>query len=117
MGLKTIPILPSADFDVTSKYYAALGFQEMGRWPDEYLTLRAGDGLELHFWFNPQVERYTNDVACYVRFDSAAEAQALHDRWAALQLPLELKAPEKTDYGLLEFALIDPHGNLLRIGG
>jgi hypothetical protein len=25
-------------------------------------------------------------------------------------------APEDTDYGLREFALVDPHGNLLRVG-
>lgn len=27
-----------------------------------------------------------------------------------------MKAPEQTDYGILEFSVSDPHGNLLRIG-
>jgi hypothetical protein len=74
--------------------------------------------LELHFWSNPTVDRKTNDVACYIRFDSAAEARALHDAWAPNVAPgARLDAPVETDYGLTEFALIDPHGNLLRVGG
>jgi hypothetical protein len=28
-----------------------------------------------------------------------------------------LNSPKATDYGLLEFALIDAHGNLVRVGG
>ena len=27
-----------------------------------------------------------------------------------------MKAPEQTDYEILEFSVTDPHGNLLRIG-
>ena len=76
----TIPILPSGDFDVTAEFYARLGFTERGRWPGDYLIIRNDAvGIELHFWSKPDVDRWTNDVACYVRFDSAGEAQALHD--------------------------------------
>jgi len=31
--------------------------------------------------------------------------------------PAELRAPWTTDHGLLEFALIDLDGNLVRVGG
>jgi hypothetical protein len=80
--------------------------------------LQRDDGIELHFWSNPGVDRATNDVGCYIRFGTAAEAQSLHDHWAARLPPGgRLNPPEDTDYGLLEFALIDLHGNLLRIGG
>jgi hypothetical protein len=118
MSARTIPILPSRHFDETARFYAPLGFAESKRWPNEYLILRRDDGIELHFWSNPKVERATNDVACYVRFDTAAETQALYDAWAP-QVPADgrLMPPSSTDYGLLEFALIDPHGNLVRIGG
>ena len=33
---EAVPILPSLDLDVTSKFYARLGFVEDDRWPDEY---------------------------------------------------------------------------------
>jgi hypothetical protein len=117
MGAVTIPILPSPDFDTTSSYYAALGFRECGRWGD-YLILDRDDQIELHFWLSGDVDPLTNDVACYIRFDTAAEAQALYDEWSRVQLAGgRLNSPKATDYGLLEFALIDAHGNLVRVGG
>jgi catechol 2,3-dioxygenase-like lactoylglutathione lyase family enzyme len=119
MGVKTIPILPSSDFDETVRFYERLGFAEQGRWPNEYLILqRAHDSFELHFWFCDSVDPKGNDVACYARWDTAAEARALHDEWAAVDVePGRLHPPTETDYGLLEFALVDAHGNLVRVGG
>ena len=117
MGLKTIPQLPSDDLDATSAFYNRLGFLERARWPEEYLILERAD-LELHFWFKCPVDPHTNDVSCYVRFDTAEEARALHDQWAELDMNAgRLHGPTETDYGLLEFAVVDPHGNLLRVGG
>jgi hypothetical protein len=118
MSAKTIPILPSRDFDETAGFYVPLGFRETGRWPGEYLTMAREDGIELHFWSKPNLRPAANDVACYIRFESAAEARSLHDSWAS-RVPDggRLHPPVPTGYGLLEFALGDPHGNLLRIGG
>ena len=77
-----IPILPSRDFDETAAFWALLGFTERGRWPDEYLIQRHPSlGIELHFWYSPRVDRWTNDVACYVRFDSPAATLACHHGW------------------------------------
>jgi hypothetical protein len=117
--VKVIPILPSGDFDDTERFYQPLGFVETGRWANEYLILqRSTDDLELHFWFKPAVDPMKNDVACYVRFDSAQEARSMYEEWQRVDVnPGRLHAPQETDYGLLEFALIDGHGNLLRIGG
>lgn len=115
----TIPILPSADLPATARFYAGLGFREAGHWPTEYLILVHEVGIELHFWMGDTVDRWTNDVACYVRFPTAADARALHDAWAAIGVPhpADLRPPRGTAYGLLEFALIDLHGNLVRVGG
>jgi len=119
MGLKTIPILPSDNFDDTARFYKRLGFAEQGRWQSEYLILqRPSDELELHFWFTDSVDPRTNDVACFVRWDTATEARALHDEWASVDVaPGRLVPLNETDYGLLEFAIVDRHGNLIRIGG
>jgi hypothetical protein len=121
MSAVTIPILPSRDLDETVAFYATLGFAVRGCWPD-YLILIRPEPIELHFWSNREVVAERNDVACYVRFTTAAEAQALHDAWAPVAAGWSgtfprLVAPRPTDYGLLELAMLDPHGNLLRIGG
>jgi hypothetical protein len=121
MAPVTIPILPSADFDVTSGFYASLGFEETGRWPNDYLIVRHPDlGVELHFWSNPAVDRWTNDVGCYVRFENPAAAEACHRGWrdAVIPEPAKLSEPQEGPApGSLEFHVIDLHGNLVRLGG
>lgn len=57
-------------------------------------------------------------AGCHLSVDDAA---ALHAEFAGLGLPGEgiprlHGDPERTDSGLLEFALVDIDGNLLRIG-
>jgi hypothetical protein len=116
----TIPILPSADFDVTRDFWALLGLEEAGRWPDEYLILRHPLlAIELHFWLHREVDRWSNDVACYVRFDTPDEALACHAAWAGVGIPESavLSAPQQEPWGAVEFHVIDLHGNLVRLGG
>ena len=117
---ETIPILPSADFDVTASFWSALGFTERGRWEAEYLILRhEALAIELHFWHDPSVDRWTNDVACYVRFESPEAAVAQHAQWADVEVPdpARLSSPEAEEWGAVEFHVIDLHGNLVRLGG
>lgn len=120
MAATTIPILPSADFDVTARFWALLGFTERGRWVDEYLiVVHEALGIELHFWHDPSVDRWTNDVACYVRFSTPDEAVAAHAGWAGVQVPepAVLNPPHHDEDGSVEFHVIDQHGNLVRLGG
>lgn len=119
MSPETIPILPSADFDVSASFWSVFGFVERGRWL-EYLILRhPGLEIELHFWISPKVDRWTNDVSCYIRFDHPEEVLGHHASWAdvAVAEPALLTAPEVDDSGAVEFQIIDPHGNLVRLGG
>ncbi|MDQ7991107.1 MAG: VOC family protein [Propionicimonas sp.] len=119
MAATTIPILPSADFAVTAGFWARLGFAETGRWEDYLILRHAGLGIELHFWPDPSVDRWTNDVACYVRFDTPQEALDAHAGWAATDVPppARLSQPQQESWGAVEFHVIDPHGNLVRFGG
>jgi hypothetical protein len=120
MATVTIPILPSADFDVTAGFWADFGFAETGRWPAEYLTLRHDAlGIELHFWHDPDVDRWSNDVACYVRFDTPDQVRAAHEAWADAQIhhPAQRSEPQDEPWGAVEFHIIDMHGNLVRLGG
>lgn len=116
---ETIPILPSADFDATARFWALLGFGRLARW-DDYLVLRHEDlAIELHFWFDLAVQRETNDVACYVRFSDPEAALACHRRWRDVDLPAPavLSTPRREPWGATEFHIIDVHGNLVRLGG
>ncbi len=118
MSVETIPILPSSDFDDTSAFFARLGFSENGRWPASYLILEHPVGIELHFFWSKRLRPRSNDHGAYVRFSTAAQVDDLHATWAGLELgDGRITDPEDTDYGLREFALLDPERNLLRIGG
>lgn len=119
MPAETIPILPSADFDLSASFWAGFGFVETGRWQD-YLILRHRElAIELHFWLDTHVDRWTNDVACYIRFGSPEEAVARHDEWAEVTVPdpARLTPPRTEPWGGVEFHVIDLHGNLVRLGG
>jgi hypothetical protein len=117
MDAVTRPILPSADLDATTAFYAPLGFDVRGHWPQEYLILAGPDAIELHFWQNPRVDRWTNDVACWVGYRSPADVQRRHDAWAAVGVAEPASLRDVDGAGpLVEFQLIDLHGNLLRVG-
>ena len=116
----TIPILPSADFDVTAGFWRDFDFHEIGRWVHEYLILRHEPlAIELHFWHDPTVDRWTNDVACYVRFESPDAASAQHRAWSGVEVqhPASFRPLRTEPWGATEFAVIDLHGNLVRFGG
>jgi hypothetical protein len=106
----TIPILPSLNLDETSGFYARLGFIEDSRWVGEYLIVTR-DECEIHFWACTEPEISENS-SCYVYVEDAA---ALYAEYLAKGIE-RMEAPAKTDYDILEFNIVDPHGNLIRIG-
>ena len=67
----------------------------------------------------PEIDPLTTIAGCYLRVE---DADALYREWDAVGVPTEaetgsrLIAPADTDYGMREFALVDPNGNLLRVG-
>ena len=76
------------------------------------------EGAGLHFFHSPSLDPWSSDAGCYLYVE---DADALFADYAGLGLPGEgiprlHGAPEDTDYGLREFAVVDPDGNLLRIG-
>lgn len=117
MTATTRPILPSADLVATAEFYRPLGFSLVGHWPGEYLIIAGPDTIELHFWSDPDVDRWTNDVACWIGYPGPAGVRALHARWSAVGVaePATLR-PVTDDGRLTEFQLIDQFGNLLRVG-
>jgi catechol 2,3-dioxygenase-like lactoylglutathione lyase family enzyme len=115
-----VPIMPSNDLDATLAFYARLGFENAGSAPSEwnYLIVRRGN-VQLHFYRDADVDPLTTSSSCYVYTD---DADALYAAWHSIGVPTDsntgsrLQAPVDTDYGMREFALIDPSGNLVRVG-
>ena len=110
----TIPILASRDIDETVAFYGGLGFDVVARYDEfgpTYLLLRRDD-VELHFVHRPDVDPHESSGGCYIRLE---DAQAVYDDWAPLGLS-EIHAPRDTPWGMHEFFVVDPSGNLIRIG-
>jgi catechol 2,3-dioxygenase-like lactoylglutathione lyase family enzyme len=115
-----VPILPAKDLDATLAFYERLGFENAGAPPSEwnYLIIRRGT-VQLHFYADPGVDPLTTAAGCYVFTD---DADALHRDWNTIGIVTDpttgsrLQEPVDTDYGMREFALIDPSGNLIRVG-
>jgi catechol 2,3-dioxygenase-like lactoylglutathione lyase family enzyme len=115
-----VPILPSRELDETLSFYQRLGFELRGAPIERFRYLIVGRGsVELHFWDAPEVDPLTTDFSCYVH---VRDADALYSEWERIGVPSDPKTgsrlmpPWDTDYGLREFALVDPSGNLVRIG-
>ena len=106
-----IPTLPARSIDDTVAYYERLGFHTVARYPgeQEYAIVRRDDA-ELHFYEFP-VDPEQNLAGCYLRI---ADAAALFEEWQGVEDTVQPLID--TDYGLREFAVSDPNGNLLRIG-
>ena len=73
--------------------------------------------MEIHFFGQPDLVPAKSSAGCYVRVSDAA---AWHRAFAGAGLPRtglpRLTDPEAKPWGLLEFALVDADGNLVRIG-
>jgi catechol 2,3-dioxygenase-like lactoylglutathione lyase family enzyme len=115
--LGVAPTLPSSDLAATAAFYSRLGFEEVRHFPGQYLIVMRED-VGLHFFHASDVDPWTSIAGCYLYVE---DADALYGEYAALGLPGEgiprlHGPPGDSDYGLREFAVVDPDGNLLRIG-
>lgn len=108
-----VPILPSRDLDETLAFYERLGFESRGAPHGVWDYLIVGrDDAHLHFYLDRDVDPLTTACSCFVFVD---DADALHAEWQAADVE-RLHAPTDTEYGMREFALVDPSGNLIRVG-
>ena len=113
---RTEPILPARSLDETRAFYEKLGFTPWfrGRW--DYEIVSRGH-LVVHFFSHPGLTPGKNDAGCYWRVE---DADRFYQEFVALSLPSEgiprLTAPADQPWGMREFTLVDPSGNLVRIG-
>jgi catechol 2,3-dioxygenase-like lactoylglutathione lyase family enzyme len=109
------PILPAHDVPRTSAFYESLGFVP-GYRDLRYEILRRGN-LVVHLEFRDDLVPAANQTSCYWRVH---DADGLYREFASLGLPSEgtprLTEPFDEPWGMREFTLKDPAGNLIRVG-
>ena len=112
-----IPTLPCRSVSATVAFYKRLGFEggahEFNR---EYAILRRG-AVELHFFTHKGILPAESSAGCYIR---VLDVQSIYRSFSSSQLPRtgipRMETLEDKPWGLREFAVVDPDGNLLRIG-
>jgi len=105
-----IPILPVRDLREAGEFWTSAGL-EIKKYDEGYAYVLA-DGHEfVHLAVRPSVDPGTNLAGCYIH---VVEVQEWHDRLAAAGLPVGPVRDEP--WGMTEFAVRDPSGNLVRIG-
>jgi hypothetical protein len=112
-----IPILPSRSVSETLTFFRRLGFD--GRIVgngDSYAMLTRGT-IELHFFTHSELRPADSCACCYFR---VLDVKEMFDAFALAKLPRKgiprMDALEDKPWGMREFAIVDPDGNLLRIG-
>lgn len=114
---RAIPVLPSRSVDDTVHFYQRLGFTaKVWGAPYQYAILCRGT-LELHFFTHPELRPAESCAGCYLR---VANVQDIYDAFTSASLPPKgiprRDALETKPWGMREFAVVDPDGNLIRIG-
>ncbi|HRJ21786.1 MAG TPA: VOC family protein [Bryobacteraceae bacterium] len=112
------PILPARDLEEIRTFYSRLGFRAWfgaaAPWPYEILSR---GNLVVHFYLESGLDPARNNASCYWR---VPDAGALHGEFSSLNLPdagiPRLTPPADQPWHMREFALVDPSGNLVRIG-
>lgn len=115
---QAIPTLPSRDLVETVNFYRQLGFESCAAqdYQSDYVILQRGS-LELHFFKMAEIAPTESYAGCYLRVGSV---DTLAQEFQQLGLPSKgiprLGTVADKPWGMREFYLVDPSGNLLRIG-
>jgi len=111
-----IPILPSRNLDHTLDFYRRLGFDGFIHSHGGYAILMRGT-LELHFFASTEVVPQKSSACCYLR---VANVDGVYWDFSRAELSREgiprQGTLENKPWGMREFSVVDPDGNLLRIG-
>lgn len=107
------PVIPVRDLDAALQRYQRLGFHtQRYKGEDRYAFANRGAvSLHLTEWREHDPKQSGAVIYLYV-----SDADAVHEEWSRANLPGRLTTPEDTDYGLREFAYVDPDGTLHRVG-
>jgi catechol 2,3-dioxygenase-like lactoylglutathione lyase family enzyme len=112
-----IPILPSRSVSDTVAFYRRLGFDGGAHEFDPGYGILKRGSVELHFFTHRELVPADSSAGCYIR---VLDVDEFYLSCALSGLPStgipRMEVLEDKPWGLREFAVIDPDGNLIRIG-
>jgi catechol 2,3-dioxygenase-like lactoylglutathione lyase family enzyme len=111
-----IPILPSRSLNDTLAFYRRLGFEGFIHSHGDYAILTRGT-VELHFFTHRELRPAESSAGCYIR---VSDVESIYRDFSTAELtskgiPRQTTLEDKP-WGMREFAVVDPDGNLLRVG-
>ena len=112
-----IPTLPSRSIAATAAFYQRLGFEGgVHEFNNAYSILRRG-AAEPHFLTHEKLVPTESSAGCYIR---VLDVETFFRDCLTSKLPPKgiprMEPLQDKPWGLREFAIVDPDGNLLRIG-
>ena len=111
-----IPILPSRSVNDTLTFFRRLGFEGKIHGNGDYAILTLGS-VEIHFFTHHELRPAESCGMCYIR---VSNVEAIYREFALAELPRKgIPRQDGLDdkpWGMREFAIVDPDGNLIRIG-
>lgn len=107
----TTPIFPVRDLDVATHFYRSLDFEVDEYRDGGYAWVMSPMGEVLHLVVTESLDPGANHSAAYFHVEDAHE---WHSNWAAAGVAVS--ALEVKQWGMREFSMHDPDGNLIRVG-
>jgi hypothetical protein len=107
-GKRIAPIFPVRDLSVALDHYQSLGFTT--RRYDEGYGFAELERIEIHLGVIPEGQTSTPSSA----YLFVEDADVLAKKW--MSTPADVRLPEDTEWGQHEGVVIDPDGNIIRLG-
>lgn len=104
------PILPVRDMAEATTFWETTG-HSVERYDGGYAFVMRDGGELLHVTTDPTLDPARNSTACYIHERNVDE---VHATWAAAGLPVSVL--DDMPWGMREFTVKDPSGNLIRVG-
>ncbi len=111
--IKACPQFPAADVRKTAEWYRdRLGFRIVRLKANENFAIVERDGVEIHFWTCGD-RHIAEHTSAYVRVD---DIEGVHKLMGEASLGGTISKVAERDWGMREFYVTDPEGNLLKFG-
>lgn len=107
---QAIPVLASLNLEETAAFYQTHLGCRMELFGDYAIARR--DQIEIHFWLCTE-RHIAENTSCYIR---GGQVPALFEEFSARGVPGLKGDLSPRPWGMREFYVIDPHGNLLKFG-
>ena len=110
------PNLPARDFETTSRFYQALGFEQ--GWRDGGWMILSRGGVQLEFFPYPDLDPAQSSFGACLRLD---DLTGFYAACTAAGVPEQrtgaprLQPPRRESSGLTIAYMVDPDGSLLRL--